>query len=118
VTWRTRRWRARLPWSGESIWIMNCDARCDDSRTRDEFQLEPRPPRETFDDTVQWLVEMGHLASDEARTVFYGGFDRRPSPIFQAAGHDDVARVVALVRDSGQGYPRSARGTPRMSSRS
>jgi hypothetical protein len=80
---------------------MNCDARCDDSRTQEELQLEPRPLRETFDGTVQWLVEMGHLASDEARTVFHGGFDRRPSPIFQAAGHDDVAR-----------------GTPRMPARS
>jgi dihydroflavonol-4-reductase len=61
-----RRLRARLPWSGESIWIMNCDARCDDSKTRDELQLEPRPLRETFVDTVQWLVEMGHLAPGEA----------------------------------------------------
>ena len=61
-----RRLRARLPWSGESIWIMNCDARCDDSRTREELQLEPRPLRETFVDTVQWLVEVGHLTPREA----------------------------------------------------
>jgi hypothetical protein len=94
---------------------MNCDARCDDSRTREELQLEPRPLRETFDDTVQWLAEMGHLASDQARTVFYGGFDRRPPPIFQAAGHDNVARVVALVRIAGRAT-RSAPGTPRMPS--
>jgi dihydroflavonol-4-reductase len=61
-----RRLRTRLPWSAESIWIMNCDARCDDSKTRDEFQLEPRPLRETFVDTVQWLVEVGHLTPREA----------------------------------------------------
>jgi dihydroflavonol-4-reductase len=61
-----RRLRTRLPWSGESIWIMNCDARCDDAKTRDELRLEPRPLRETFVDTVQWLVEVGHLAAREA----------------------------------------------------
>jgi dihydroflavonol-4-reductase len=61
-----RRLRARLPWSAESIWIMNCDARCDDSRTRDELRLESRPLRETFVDTVQWLVEVGHLTPREA----------------------------------------------------
>jgi dihydroflavonol-4-reductase len=61
-----RRLRTRLPWSGESIWILNCDARCDDSRTRDELQLQPRPLRETFADTVQWLAETGHLTPRQA----------------------------------------------------
>jgi dihydroflavonol-4-reductase len=61
-----RRLRTRLPWSAESIWIMNCDARCDDSRTWEEFQLEPRPLRETFVDTVRWLVETGHLSRRQA----------------------------------------------------
>lgn len=61
-----RRLRTRLPWSAESIWIVNCDARCDDSRTRDELQFEPRPLRETFVDTVRWLVEVGQLTPREA----------------------------------------------------
>lgn len=61
-----RRLRTRLPWSGESIWIMNCDARCDDSKTWEELQLEPRPLRETFVDTVGWLVETGHLTRRQA----------------------------------------------------
>ena len=61
-----RRLRARLPWSAESIWIMNCDARCDDAKTRDELRLDPRPLRETFVDTVQWLVDVGHLTPREA----------------------------------------------------
>jgi hypothetical protein len=45
---------------------MNCAARCDDARTRDELQLEPRPLRETFVDTVRWLVEVGHLSRRRA----------------------------------------------------
>jgi dihydroflavonol-4-reductase len=61
-----RRLSMRLPWQGEGIWVMNCAARCDDSRTRDELGLEPRPLRETFADTVRWLVEAGHLTRREA----------------------------------------------------
>jgi FAD/FMN-containing dehydrogenase len=40
-------------------------------------------------------------AYDQARTTFYGGFDRRPQVIIQAADAADVARVVALARDTG-----------------
>jgi nucleoside-diphosphate-sugar epimerase len=61
-----RRVRTRLPWDAEGIWVMNCAARCDDSKTRSEFALEPRPLRETLTDTVQWLVEIGRLTSREA----------------------------------------------------
>jgi len=61
-----RRLQTRLPWQGEGIWVMNCAARCDDSRTRSELGLEPRPLRETFVDTVRWLAEVGHISPAEA----------------------------------------------------
>src|SRR5215207_8467724 len=38
---------------------------------------------------------------DEARTVFYGGFDRRPGLIVRVEDAADVSRVVALARESG-----------------
>jgi FAD/FMN-containing dehydrogenase len=38
---------------------------------------------------------------NEARTVFYGDFDRRPAVIIRAADAGDVARVVSLARESG-----------------
>jgi FAD/FMN-containing dehydrogenase len=38
---------------------------------------------------------------DEARSVFYGGFDRRPALIVQAKDVSDVSRVVRLARESG-----------------
>jgi len=38
---------------------------------------------------------------DEARTVFAATIDRRPSLIVRAADADDVARVVALARETG-----------------
>jgi dihydroflavonol-4-reductase len=61
-----RRVRTRLPWDAEGIWVMNCAARCDDSGTRSEFALEPRPLRETLADTVRWLVAVGRLSPREA----------------------------------------------------
>ena len=37
---------------------------------------------------------------DEARTVFYGGFDRRPALIVRGADANDVSRVVSLAREN------------------
>jgi len=37
----------------------------------------------------------------EARTVFYGGIDRRPAVIARAADATDVSHVVSLARESG-----------------
>jgi nucleoside-diphosphate-sugar epimerase len=59
--------RARLPWTGEGIWVLNCAARCDDSKARTELGIEARPLRETFADTIHWLVEVGHLGPREYR---------------------------------------------------
>jgi dihydroflavonol-4-reductase len=61
-----RRVSTRLPWDGEGIWVMNCAAQCDDSKTRSDFGAEPRPLRETLADTVRWLVEAGHITRREA----------------------------------------------------
>ncbi len=38
---------------------------------------------------------------DAARTVFYGGFDRRPAVIIRAADATDVSHVVSYARESG-----------------
>jgi FAD/FMN-containing dehydrogenase len=38
---------------------------------------------------------------DEARTLFYGGFDRRPAAIVRVAGAPDVARAIEIARESG-----------------
>jgi FAD/FMN-containing dehydrogenase len=40
-------------------------------------------------------------AYDEARQVFFTGFDRRPAAVVRVAGADDVARVVTLARERG-----------------
>jgi hypothetical protein len=38
---------------------------------------------------------------DEARTVFYGGIDRRPGVIARTADASDVSHVVSLARETG-----------------
>ncbi|MGH2629947.1 MAG: FAD-binding oxidoreductase, partial [Actinomycetota bacterium] len=47
------------------------------------------------------VIAPGDDAYDEARTLFYGGMDRRPAVIARAADATDVAHVVSLARESG-----------------
>jgi dihydroflavonol-4-reductase len=61
--------KGQLPWSGEGIWVVNCSARCDSTRARAELGFQPRPLRETFTDTVRWLVDAGALTSREAGLI-------------------------------------------------
>jgi FAD/FMN-containing dehydrogenase len=46
------------------------------------------------------VITPGEAGYDEARTVFYGGIDKRPALVVKAATADDVSRVVSLARDS------------------
>jgi FAD/FMN-containing dehydrogenase len=46
------------------------------------------------------VIAPGDPEYDQARSVFYGGFDRRPSLIVRVADATDVSRVVALARES------------------
>jgi FAD/FMN-containing dehydrogenase len=47
------------------------------------------------------VIAPGDPGYDQARTVFVGGFDKRPAVIVRAADAADVARVVALARETG-----------------
>jgi FAD/FMN-containing dehydrogenase len=47
------------------------------------------------------VIAPDDAAYDEARTVFYGGIDRRPALIVRVADAADVSHVVALARESG-----------------
>ena len=38
---------------------------------------------------------------DKARTVFYGGIDRRPAVIIRVADTDEISRVVSLAHETG-----------------
>jgi FAD/FMN-containing dehydrogenase len=54
--------------------------------------------RAAFDGRV---IAPDDAAYDQARAVFYGGFDRRPAVIVRPADASEVARVVELARDTG-----------------
>ena len=51
----------RLPVSGEAIYVTACDLRFDDSKTRSEFGLEPRPFADTLREMVAWLAAEGRI---------------------------------------------------------
>jgi hypothetical protein len=54
--------------------------------------------RSTFRGSV---IAPGDRDFDAARTVFYGGVDRRPAVIIRARDADEVARVISLARETG-----------------
>jgi FAD/FMN-containing dehydrogenase len=56
---------------------------------------------ELRDQVTGRLITPDDPAYDQARTIFYGGFDRRPQAIVQPADATDVARVIALAGDTG-----------------
>jgi FAD/FMN-containing dehydrogenase len=47
------------------------------------------------------VIAPGDGGYDRARTIFYGGIDRRPAAIVRVADAGDVSRVVTLARENG-----------------
>src|ERR1041385_16853 len=47
------------------------------------------------------IIEPGDADYDEARTVMYGGIDKRPRAIVRVANDADVQAVVDLAREAG-----------------
>jgi FAD/FMN-containing dehydrogenase len=54
--------------------------------------------RAAFDGRVTAPGDPGY---DQARTIFYGGFDQRPAAIVRPVDAAEVAQVVSLARDGG-----------------
>lgn len=51
-----------LPVNYQAVYMTELFAKMDDSATRKEFGIEPKPLDETFFDTIKWMVETGHLS--------------------------------------------------------
>lgn len=56
----------RLPLNFEGFYFLSLEAHYDDSRTREELGYAPRDPRDTFTDTIRWLLEAGHISPKQA----------------------------------------------------
>lgn len=52
----------RLPVNYQMVYVTGLSSTMDDSKTRKEFGIEPRPLEETFADTVRWMAWAGHLS--------------------------------------------------------
>jgi dihydroflavonol-4-reductase len=55
-----------LPADHEGVVFMRSDTRCDDSRAREQFGIQPRPLTETYRDTIRWLHRTGQLTTRQA----------------------------------------------------
>ncbi len=51
----------RLPVNYQAVYVTGLSSRMDDSATRSEFGIEPRPIEETLADTIRWMAQDGHL---------------------------------------------------------
>jgi len=56
----------RLPFNFQGVYSANLGHRCDDSATRNDFGIEPRPLAETMADTIRWMAQQGYI---DARLV-------------------------------------------------
>ena len=55
----------------------------------------------TFSDIAGSVIAPDDPDYDKARTVFYGGIDKRPAAIVRVASAEDIQRVVRIARDGG-----------------
>jgi FAD/FMN-containing dehydrogenase len=76
------------------------DNRQDASSSRLANPLDEAAIREISSIVRGQLIRPQDAGYDEARTVFYGGFDRRPALIVRARDASDVSKVVSLARQS------------------
>ncbi len=63
-------------------------------------ETAPQSP-DTFAGVTGRVIAPEDPGYDQARTVFYGGIDKRPAAIVRVANVRDVQRVIAVARHSG-----------------
>jgi FAD/FMN-containing dehydrogenase len=60
-----------------------------------------RPALDNLSDVRERVITPDDPTYDQARTVFYGGIDKRPSAIVRVSNAEDVRRVIATARENG-----------------
>jgi dihydroflavonol-4-reductase len=51
----------RFPFNYQAVYVTGLSSRMDDSLTRNDFGIVPRPLEDTFADTIRWMAQAGHL---------------------------------------------------------
>jgi FAD/FMN-containing dehydrogenase len=62
---------------------------------------QPRPSLSNLTEISGRVITPDDPGYDQARTVFYGGIDKRPSAIVRVSSAKDIRRVIALARQEG-----------------
>jgi FAD/FMN-containing dehydrogenase len=62
---------------------------------------QPRPSLSNLTEISGRVITPDDPGYDQARTVFYGGIDKRPSAIVRVSSGEDIRRVIALARQEG-----------------
>jgi hypothetical protein len=60
---------SRLPFNYQAVYSISRNHHSDDSKTRNDFGIEPRPLIETMRDQVRWMMQEGHIDSSLAGTL-------------------------------------------------
>lgn len=55
-----------IPLEYEGALILSYATRCDDSRTREQLGIQPRPVEETYTDAIRWLHQSGRISARQA----------------------------------------------------
>jgi hypothetical protein len=53
--------QARAPFGHQGAWIVTRCRGTDDAAVRQDLEIEPPPLEETLADTINWMVQTGHL---------------------------------------------------------
>src|ERR671913_1474828 len=77
------------------------DNRQDDLGIHQANLLDETTIREFSSEVRGRIIRPQDDGYDEARSVFYGGFDRRPALIVRVEDAADISHVIALARESG-----------------
>src|SRR6266496_2490318 len=93
---------------GPSPFVIRVNRRSGSRAERKESHMEAMP-QESSDLSIPELrselsgdvIAPEDSGYEDARHVFFKGFDRRPAAVARVAGADDVKRVVSLARDNG-----------------
>jgi len=61
--------KSRLPFNYQAVYSTTRNHRTDDSRTRKDLGIEPRPLIETMRDQIRWMIQEGYIDSSLAGTL-------------------------------------------------